>query len=340
MTTPYTNNTFYGSSIAINLKNIDASCSESFGTSSQHFLTTGSYNTAMGAGCMNNNTTGELNVAVGSSALQGALVESVDASGVTQYAPGSAGDNNTAIGTTSLFNNYGNGNSALGSSALRSNLNGSNNTACGYAAGYYNTGENNTFLGAHVDGVVDGSGNSDFSNSTAVGYGATISASNQMVLGVSSTSISAPGSISCGPVTATSVATTGAITAASVAATGSITAPSIGVTGAITATSAVVTGPVTATSFSATSDYRIKQNVHNLESQTIDNLRPVSYYNTVLESDSIGLIAHEVQAEFPQLVTGDKDGEEHQRVDYIGLIAVLIHEIKALKTQVAALSEK
>jgi hypothetical protein len=45
----------------------------------------------------------------------------------------------------------------------------------------------------------------------------------------------------------------------------------------------------------------------------------------------MGLIAHELQEEFPFLVTGEKDGDEHQSVNYNGLIALLIKEVQELK---------
>ena len=62
-----------------------------------------------------------------------------------------------------------------------------------------------------------------------------------------------------------------------------------------------------------------------------DKLRPVSYLNTVSNKQSMGLIAHELQEEYPFLVDGEKDGATNQSVDYIGLIAILIKEIQDLK---------
>ena len=50
--------------------------------------------------------------------------------------------------------------------------------------------------------------------------------------------------------------------------------------------------------------------------------------------ESIGLIAHEVQEYYPFLVEGEKDGEQTQSVNYIGLIGVLIKEIQELKKRV------
>jgi hypothetical protein len=60
----------------------------------------------------------------------------------------------------------------------------------------------------------------------------------------------------------------------------------------------------TAPSFNTTSDYRIKENIINLKETdfNIDNLRPVYYDNKKTNKKDIGLIAHEVQKEFPFLV--------------------------------------
>jgi hypothetical protein len=43
---------------------------------------------------------------------------------------------------------------------------------------------------------------------------------------------------------------------------------------------------------------------------------------------------------YPFLVTGEKDGENLQSVNYTGLIAILIKEIQDLKERVKKLEEK
>jgi hypothetical protein len=94
------------------------------------------------------------------------------------------------------------------------------------------------------------------------------------------------------------------------------------------------TKTVKALTFEATSDYRIKENVLNLindSSFTVDNLRPITYTNKLSGKQDIGLIAHELQEQYPFLVSGEKDGAETQSVNYIGLIGILIKEIKELK---------
>ena len=91
------------------------------------------------------------------------------------------------------------------------------------------------------------------------------------------------------------------------------------------------TKTLTAYALNAPSDYRIKKNKQPLdESFTIKNLNPVIYDNILTQHKDIGLIAHELQEYYPELVTGEKDGKEYQKVNYIGLIPILINEIKNL----------
>ena len=106
-------------------------------------------------------------------------------------------------------------------------------------------------------------------------------------------------------------------------------------------TSLQVNGTVTATSFNSTSDYRIKQNVTELSTtDTVDTLRPVRYLNTESKKNDIGLIAHEVQHVYPEIVSGEYNGETNQSLNYSGLIPVLINEIKMLKARVTELEHK
>ena len=68
---------------------------------------------------------------------------------------------------------------------------------------------------------------------------------------------------------------------------------------------------------------------------TIDNLRPVTYTNTQSNKPDVGLIAHELQEEYPFMVTGKKDDETLQSVNYTALIGILIKEIQELKKTVS-----
>jgi hypothetical protein len=98
---------------------------------------------------------------------------------------------------------------------------------------------------------------------------------------------------------------------------------------------------ITATSFTTTSDYRIKDNIENLDDKfTIDNLRPITYLNNITKKQDIGIIAHELQEIYPFLVEGKKDDNKYQSVNYTGLIGILIKEIQDLKKDVQELKKE
>jgi hypothetical protein len=95
-----------------------------------------------------------------------------------------------------------------------------------------------------------------------------------------------------------------------------------------------VTGVINTSMVNLTSDYRIKKNVEELnEMYDVDDLKPVTYTNTLTNRRDIGFIAHEVQDKYPFLVTGEKDNESLQALNYIGLIPILTQEIKTLKNE-------
>ena len=107
---------------------------------------------------------------------------------------------------------------------------------------------------------------------------------------------------------------------------------------ASTFTSLEITDTLTAGSFVVSSDYRIKSDISQLDEKvTLDNLRPVKYLQTLINKPQYGLIAHELQEYYPELVVGEKDGNEWQKVNYTGLIALLINEIKQLKHELTEL---
>ena len=104
-----------------------------------------------------------------------------------------------------------------------------------------------------------------------------------------------------------------------------------------------VTGNIVATgTITAGSDYRIKKEIKPLllEDYSVDNLRPVIYKQIDTNRVNMGLIAHELQEYFPFLVIGEKDGEQTQSVNYMGLIGLLIKEVQSLKGRVKELEYK
>jgi len=89
---------------------------------------------------------------------------------------------------------------------------------------------------------------------------------------------------------------------------------------------------IEAPSFNATSDYRTKTNIEELdENISVSNLRPLVYIKN--GQKEIGLIAHELQEVYPFMVCGEKDGEQMQSVNYNGLISVLINDVKRLNNE-------
>ena len=103
---------------------------------------------------------------------------------------------------------------------------------------------------------------------------------------------------------------------------------------------------IEAPSFNATSDYRTKTNIEELdENITVSNLRPLVYLKN--DKKEIGLLAHELQEVYPFMVCGEKDGEQMQSVNYNNLIGVLINDVKrltnennTLKSRLDSLEEK
>ena len=146
----------------------------------------GSYNTAVGTAAMTFNTTGNLNIAMGNNAMCGNTTgDQNTAIGVQSLSVSNVYNNNTALGYHSASNISAGNNTAIGSETLYNSVASSGNTALGYRAGYFAvTGEgNNTYLGINT-GQASGDGGI-YSNSTAIGSGATIDDSHQITIGTS-----------------------------------------------------------------------------------------------------------------------------------------------------------
>ena len=102
-----------------------------------------------------------------------------------------------------------------------------------------------------------------------------------------------------------------------------------------------VSDVVTANSFNANSDYRLKENIQTISGDilTVDNIRPVSYRLKSNQKSTLGFIAHEIQEHVPTAVSGEKDGETMQSVDYNQIIPILVKEIQELKKRVTYLEQ-
>ena len=258
-------------------------------------------------------------------------------------------------------------NTVLGYDALIGNTNGGYNVAIGYNSGSNQTDYNyNTLVGANADIL-----NNSIEYSTAIGYGAIAKDPNTIVLGgnlsgsyptvqipqldstntfydVSAAPIGVDGSGNLFKITSflplnivtnnlTANGYTSLLNNVGVGKPASISSQNVmDVSGSVG-----VSGTFSSSQLSLTSDYRIKENVQNLmDFFVVDNLRPVTYINKITQQQDIGLIAHELQEIIPFLVTGQKDDTKMQTINYLGLIPILIKEIKDLKNKIKYLESK
>jgi hypothetical protein len=192
--------------------------------------TSGIWNSAFGSSALRNNTSGSFNVAVGNSALRantsggsntaigtGSLYSSTTGQDNTAIGGNALfynnGSRNTAVGLQTLFSNTsGENNVAFGNSAMSSNTIGANNVSCGYFALYFNTSGNfNTASGGsslvfsqtgsynsgfgHLALVSSSGPTAGYNNTTGLGYQSSVTGSNQVQLGNSSTTTYAYGAV-------------------------------------------------------------------------------------------------------------------------------------------------
>jgi endosialidase-like protein len=315
--------------------------------------TTGSYNTAYGTYTLFSNTIGNYNTATGYAALSNTTLGPNDAfgsgalfynsTGIFNEAFGyqalnanTVGGENVAVGAQALYSNVGGSieegwyNNAVGYQALYSNTTGFQNDAFGHYAldnnttGYGNTavgdqalsmnttGNYNTCIGAGCNGP------EGVSNATAIGAHARVSASNSLVLG-------------------------GTGQYAVKVGIGTETPSNI-------LTIAQGAGHPVSDSWETYSSRRWKTNIQTLPNALakVQQLRGVSYDLKDSGKHEIGVIAEEVGAVVPELVSYEPNGKDARSVDYSRLTALLIEATKEqqrelqrqqslLRTQAAAL---
>jgi hypothetical protein len=266
--------------------------------------TTGLLNTATGVGALELNTTGQQNTATGGETLQVNTTGSLNtATGTGALAANSTGFYNTAEGWSALkYNTTGSANTASGYGALSKTTTGSNNTAVGMLALYYNaTGSSNTALGYGAGPDINSTA---LTNSTAIGYGAVVSQSNSLILG------NVGVKVGIGTATPSNIFTI-----------------------------AQGAGEAISDGWSVYSSRRWKTNIRTLQGalKKVEQLRGVSYDLQATGKHEVGVIAEEVGAVVPEVVTWDKNGKDAQSVDYSRLTALLI---EATKEQDALIHEQ
>jgi hypothetical protein len=271
---------------------------------------TGINNAACGVSALVFNTKGDADTAIGQSALGFNTTGSFNtASGFQALFSNTTGESNTADGVAALVaNTTGGGNTASGGGALYSNTTGMQNTASGQDALFQNvTGNNNTALGYNSG---PDSASPNLTNATAIGANAVVSESNALVLGGTGTN-----AVKVGIGTAT---------------------PSNVFTIAQGAGDAISDG------WKTYSSRRFKTNIQTLHGALakIEELRGVSYDAKANGRHEVGLIAEEVGAVVPEVVTWDKNGKDAQSVDYSRLTAVLIEATKEQQTLIRSQQEQ
>lgn len=239
--------------------------------------------------------------------------------GVESFFSNTTGEQNNAIGYACLgVNTTGSENNAMGWKTLAWNTTGSDNVAIGFAALNPNTtGSNNTALGgwALVSNTTGSSNtavgywagpdqnSSNLTNATAIGAYATVSESNALVLGSINgvNGATASAKVGIGTTTPTNVFTV-----------------------------AKGAGHAISDGWDTYSSRRWKTNIQTLHGALgkVEQLRGVSYDLKANGKHEVGVIAEEVGAVVPEVVTWEKDGKDAQGVDYSRLTALLIEATK------------
>jgi hypothetical protein len=304
----------------------------------------GFQNTAVGEGALTSNSSGYSNTAMGVSALVSNSVGYFNTANGFYALFNNTGNNNTGSGFEVLYNSTGNNNTASGAYALYGTSpdasTGGSNTAIGYAALYGNTsGSDNTAIGTNAlyrnstgTGNIaigtnallwdtDGSSNiaiginattpvfSSVSNSTAIGYYALVAESNAMSLG-------------------------------STAAENGVANILVGID--VSQPTNILTvlkggGDAIADGWSTYSSRRWKTNIQTLPGALakVEQLRGVSYDLKDSGKHEIGVIAEEVGAVVPEVVSYEENGKDARGVDYSRLTALLIEATKEQQRELA-----
>jgi hypothetical protein len=95
------------------------------------------------------------------------------------------------------------------------------------------------------------------------------------------------------------------------------------------------------TSYITSSDYRLKEDLKTIKGLEIVN--KIKVYDYKWKSEDIrmdGVLAHELAEVLPYAVTGIKDGEQMQGVDYSKIVPVMVQAIKELKAKIETLENK
>ena len=97
----------------------------------------------------------------------------------------------------------------------------------------------------------------------------------------------------------------------------------------------------TSTAYNTTSDYRLKQDFKDYNG--LDLVSAIKTYNYEWKSNKsrmYGVVAHELQEVIPYAVTGEKDAEQMQGVDYSKIVPILVKAVQELEARIKQLENK
>jgi hypothetical protein len=102
-----------------------------------------------------------------------------------------------------------------------------------------------------------------------------------------------------------------------------------------------ITSTNSLTSYNVTSDYRLKEDLKEINGLSKVCQIKVYDFKWIKSEDRMdGVIAHELQEVLPYAVHGEKDAEEMQSVDYSKLVPILVKAIQELKAEIDELKAK
>ena len=92
-------------------------------------------------------------------------------------------------------------------------------------------------------------------------------------------------------------------------------------------------------SFNTSSDYRLKEKVKTLPNalDRVNKMKPVEFEWKKSKSKSEGFLAHELQEICDYAVSGEKDADSMQQVDYAKITPILVKAVQELSAKVEAL---
>jgi hypothetical protein len=100
-------------------------------------------------------------------------------------------------------------------------------------------------------------------------------------------------------------------------------------------------GSANSVSYNTGSDYRLKEDLKDFNAlELVNNITAYDYKWKDVDQRDYGFIAHELKQTLPNVVTGEKDGEKMQGVDYSKLTPILLKAIQELEARVKELENK